>query len=137
MMAIWEEIRFGLRRSLPPTSRRNEDAYTQALADIIAGRSQCWVVYSVEEEKYKLHAFAITMIRPDPLTKHKYLHLYTIYAFSPLSTEDWDRLQDVVESFARDNDCVSLTSFANHPMIIAQFKRRGGTNDWQYWHKEL
>lgn len=134
---IWSDLRFGLQQSLPPTGKQSMRSYTYILSDLLSGRAQCWVAYGVKDEVYSLHGFVITFLRSDPLTRDKYLHLYSMYAFQQMSLEDWNRLQDIVEKFAEVNNCTALTSFTNNPAIARNFERRGGKNDWQYWYKEL
>lgn len=134
---IWEQVRYGLQEAVPPPNAASEDAYTHILAALMAEQAQLWAVYSGTVDKPQVHAFVITVIRRDPITKEKYLHLYSIHAYRPLSDRDWDRMQIVVEKFAVGNECVELIAFTKNPMVKAQFERRGGLPDVQYWHKRL
>lgn len=134
---VWSDIRFALEKSLPPTGRQDYHSYTEILAKLLSGKAQCWVMYEQEEEKYKLHGLVVTIIINDPLTGDKYLHLYAMYAFRPLTVSEWNRLQDIIETFAKGNDCHALTSFTNSKVIARHFQSRGGQCDWQYWYKEL
>lgn len=134
---IWSQLKYGLEKALPPTSGQDYQGYTSILAALLSEKAQCWVVYSQEENTPKLHGFVVSMLRNDPLTKNKYLHLYAIYAFRPLTEQAWTRLYACVNKFAKAQGCSALTSFTNNDQVAKQFARLGGKTDWQYWYKEI
>ena len=134
---IWSALRYGLEQALPPTADQHFHSYTEILAEMMSGKAQCWVIYYTEDEQPCLCGFAVTFLRPDPLTKSKYLHVYAIYAFDSLEDEDWDRLYAVMIKFAKINNCSAITAFTNQHIVASQIKRLGGKSDWEYWYKEI
>lgn len=134
---VWPVIEPKLEQSIPPMNSGTVDAYAHILASLLDERAQLWVVYDDTERGPKVHAFVITIIRNDPLTRDKFLHLYAIYAFHTLQPVDWDRLQEVIEAYARGNDCIELTTFTSHPVVKRRCMERGGVVDVVFLHKRL
>lgn len=136
--AVWEQIRPQLYESIPPMNSKADDNYAHVLAALLQEKAQLWVVYNEEAaNKVRVHAFVVTIIRSDPLTNDRYLHLYAMYAYHTLVPSDWDRLQDSIESYARANACVEMTTFTAHPVVKRRCMERGGLSDVTFLHKRL
>lgn len=139
IQAVWAQIKPQLYEAIPPMNSGSNDDYAHILAALLQEKAQLWVVYSEVDEgsKIKVHAFVVTIMRSDPLTYDKYLHLYAMYAYHTLQPSDWDRLQDCVEEYARGNGCIELTTFTKHPVVKRRCMERGGLADVTFLHKRL
>jgi hypothetical protein len=118
--AVWEQIKPQLYEAIPPMNSKADDNYAHILAALLQEKAQLWVVYNELEggAKVRVHGYVVTIIRSDPITGDKYLHLYAMYAYHTLVPSDWDRLQDAIEAYARGNDCTELTTFTSHPVTF-------------------
>lgn len=135
---VWEHVRPQLYEAIPPMNSKADDNYAHILAALLQEKAQLWIVYNAESEsKIKVHAFVVTIIRSDPLTNDRYLHLYAMYAYHTLVPSDWDRLQDCIEEYARGNGCIELTTFTSHPVVKRRCIERGGVADTVFLHKRL
>lgn len=137
MVRVWSHLRYGIEQSMPPTAKKDSGSVINILAELLCDAAQCWVVYSEEGSEIGLHAFAITYLRTDPLTKNKYLHVYTLYGFKPLTRETWARISAVILKFAKGHKCTAVTTFTNNPVVSKMVESMGGSKDWEYWYKEL
>jgi len=135
---VWPVIKPKLHESTPPMNSKSDDAYAHILAALLDERAQLWVVYNEQEQAPpKVHAFVVTIIRRDPITNDRFLHLYAIYAYRTLQPADWDRLQDCIEAYARGMECIEMTAFTSHPVVRRRCEERGGVSDVAFLHKRL
>lgn len=136
---VWRRLLYGIQQAAPVTNSRTDEAYNNVLAMLLSERAQCFVAYHPTQlgEAPNVLGFIITLIQTDTMSHDRYLFAYTIYSFQGLSDEVWDALQDAVENFARQNNCIRLVGFTSNQRVLQQCLQRGAKQDITFMYKEL
>lgn len=84
---FWENIKQAfLQTNPPPPGADKHDYASNALANLLAQKYQCWIVYDLNENGEKLlYAMAITAIERDDFTGIDALHIISLYGFRRLN----------------------------------------------------
>lgn len=133
---VWSKLLYGIQQAAPVTNSRTDEAYNNVLAMLLSERAQCFVAYKAGDVPDVL-GFIITIIQTDTMSHDRYLFIYAMYAFQGLSEEVWNALQDAVENFARQNNCIRLVGFTNNQRMLQQCLQRGAKQDITFLYKEL
>lgn len=106
---IWDKVRLGILRSVPPMAEVGERGLQYAISEILAGRMQLWAT----TDENDLVSMAITRIEKDPLVHSKFLTIYSMFNFRPIPKEMWERMLEVAVNFAKDNDCKKIVAIVS------------------------
>lgn len=116
----WDAIRYGLLSTDTPSGMLNAKDIQSILCDILKGSMQCWVV--CEEDK-EIKGFILTSIYKDNFTQSKSLLIYSLYMFTPVSTEKAMIIYQKLEAFAKASDCTKLIAYTTNEQVLSIAKK--------------
>lgn len=102
----WEYIKYALAQ----VERFGSDdeslgAYNRVFASLLNDKSQCFIM-SAEDSSLK--ALMITEIMDDIITAKRILNIRCLYAFHPISNDDWVRDFVILKKIAEDFKCFKI-----------------------------
>lgn len=121
-----------VKENLPLVSKELEMLSQQHLNNILnslmAGTSQLWSILD-EDETFK--GFAITECQVSKIDNRKNLFIYALYASEQLSRRDVIDGMRVLDTFALNQGCDTISGFTDKPALIEitkDFFKQSSTN---------
>ena len=104
---FWDALKHAVVQVYRVPVGRREEALNSALAELMSGKYQCWVMYDFDEEKQERRTYAVVVTS---IVRHKllgtdFLMVDAVYGFRKLNDEIIrDSFQSFVK-FAENNGC--------------------------------
>ena len=126
---FWDVIKYAIEESAPPNINISPDMMNKILMSLLSNKSQCWVMYTVKENKRDLNAVAVTEISIDNISECKNLLLYSVYGYTNISRKSWLSAFKVLAKYAIANNCDKIVGYTNVPHILKITRMLGGNTD--------
>lgn len=136
LVKFWDMIRFAIAETFMPRGSCTSEHLRWMLANLLSGRSQCWMGFKLDDGERKFIGFLITRITVEQAIGERVLSLDHIYAYQGVPTELFASGLTVIEEYARKNNCKSLIGLTENERIIGLSQRAGFSNRF-YLYKEV
>lgn len=113
----WDVIKFAMEQAIPELGERPETANI-LLEGFLVGRLSCWAVYKIVDGNYKIGGLFTTTIVSDDCLGTSNLLIYTGYALTKTSAEDWLELYKVLSKEAESLKCDKIVIYTDKPWLI-------------------
>ncbi len=123
---VWDVVRYGVIRSVPPHVPRSQETARSILRNLIAGKAQCWVLFDQDEESRKnIHAALVTAVETESLSGARIMVIWAVYAYRVTPGEGWELVRKALVDFARAQGCTSIMGTSSNPRVIALAEQMG------------
>jgi hypothetical protein len=110
---FWDLIKHGVIQSYRIPEEFQQDFTIKYLENLLLGLYQCWLGYTGESEDKKIHAIMVTRIMDEKEYGIRTLSIVGIYGFRLIPQEMTEATMELVEEYARANDCnVIVTEYS-------------------------
>ncbi len=121
----WDLVRPIIAKALPPTVAIDAESMTNVLYSLLEEESQLWIYYENNDRTNAL-GVVVTVIINEPVSKARYLLVYTTTAIAPTTKEDYEKGLDTLRSFAEANDCAQVIAYVENDARVRQLLAIGG-----------
>jgi hypothetical protein len=122
IVKFWSVIKYALQQVERIGVEDSLNLFNRLFASLLADKSQCFVM---KGDGGEVKAIMITEISEDLFTRVRLLRIRCLYAFSVVSTDEWDKGFEVVKSMARNEKCQSIVFETANPRIESLGTRIG------------
>ena len=134
---FWPALKKGFARSVPPGVAPTEILMTNMLQGILNRSHDCWLLQVEREDKLRQAAGMVTTVRLDPLTGHRTLFIYSLFARIPISDEEWGDAFDKLRAVAKQHKCIRVSAFSKNPSVIDLVNKLGGSTEMRVVELEV
>lgn len=110
----WDEIKEGIRSSLPPIARSDDDGMVTVLASLLSGSLQGWVVVDDSSPDQPILAILTTAILNEFGSGARFLLVYSLCGYAPLLAPIWKDLLRSLGEFAKEERCQKIIAYTVH-----------------------
>lgn len=114
----WDTIKEAVRNSLPPIASEGPDKMNKVLEGLMSGFLTAWAGGEVEMPSPKIKVIGLTHFTIDHVTGTKNLLIYCLYAFRPVSDEEWVDLYEKLRLYAKGNECHRVVAYTEDSRIL-------------------
>lgn len=122
---LWDDIKHSVSNTTDIPVGKTEEYFSGLLANLLSGKFQCWVVYSLVDNVRKLSAIGITALVDDKLFGVKNLHILSLYGYRRLTDELMVTSLQKLKDYATSEHCVNITLSTNIDRIKTLSKLAG------------
>jgi hypothetical protein len=123
---FWDVIKYGLEQTLPPIAGDHPDRMNRVLTACLCGKADVWASYTRDNGVGNFEGFAVTRIIFDDVSSTFSLLIYTIYAYSKVSSSTWLVALRKLAAYAKLKNCRFVVAYTDFPGIVEISKRLGG-----------
>lgn len=111
VVAFWDAVKHAIIQVKDIPAGQELSFTNKTLEQILAGKYQCWVVYTYEGDTQNkhIHAVGLTALVDHPMYGYRALSLELLYGFRPLSDEIMLTTFKDIMAFAKANGCSQIT----------------------------
>lgn len=136
VVKFWDMLRFAIAETFMPRASCTNEHLRGILANLLSGKSQCWMAFKSVDGERKFIGFIITRIGEDQAIKEKTLFLDSVYAFQVVPDKVMADAQVVLNKFAFKNNCRHIVSLTESEKV-AHLALRNGYAQRYYLFKEV
>lgn len=116
----WNVIKYVIEESLPPVAGEGPDKMNRILEALLVGMAECWVYYKYSENStgVEIKAMAITYVNEDFASRTKNLLLYVLFAFKPMSNEEWLEGLRGLQKYAKSKNCNRIIAYTEDARVL-------------------
>lgn len=133
----WPILSKGFMSSLPPGVVPSDVVVNNLLIGVMRKNYDCWIVKAERNSKEKAVAGAITQVTIEPTTGQRTLLIYSLYARTMLSKEEWKEAFDLLSQVAAKNKCVRISGYTMNESIVSIVNSLGGNCDMRVVELEV
>jgi hypothetical protein len=123
----WEQIKFAVQSSFPPTATATDLNMNKVLTALLAGSLVAWA--SVDKESKKIVAIVTTTIMDDACSDSKNLLIYSLFGLSNIGKDNWTDGYETLMKYAKGKGCNKLVAFTKVDLIKKLAKYYGGDTE--------
>jgi len=113
----WDVVKYAMEQAIPELGDKPATA-NKLLEGFLMGRLSCWAVYRMEEDNYRIGGLFTTTIVNDDCLGTNSLLIYTGYALTKTSAEDWLELYRILSKEAKATGCDKIIIYTDKPWLI-------------------
>jgi hypothetical protein len=119
-------LRPEIAKSLPATTKLSSSAMSNVLYSLLQEETQLWVYFQKYQEFREPLAIITTTIMNDPISKARYLLIYSMTSVGEGKLEDYEKGLDILRTFAEEHNCEQLIAYVEDPRFIHILNKVGG-----------
>lgn len=135
--ALWPGIKNAALKSSGLPETLYEKYSMRVLQSLYSGLSQAWIGFDWVEGEKELSTFLITALNEHPLTGMKFLYIYGIYGYRPVTDAIAKDLDSSMIAFAKSQNCDAIKCETKVPRVKAILDIAGYHEDTTTYIKEL
>ena len=120
----WEQIKFAVQSSFPPTTTAAEINLNKVLQSLLVGNLVAWA--SIDKESKKIVAIVTTTIMEDACADSRNLLIYSLFGLSDVGKQNWVDGYTTLMEYAKAKGCSKLVGFTKVEVIKKLAKHFGG-----------
>lgn len=123
----WHIARPLLAKALPASLGIEPKAMVNVLYSLLEERGQLWIYYKDQDgvDKGEAQALVMTAVIHEPISKVKYLLIYTLTAIVSMSRENYEDGIESLRTFADKMNCSHMLTYVDSPTRVKQLESLG------------
>lgn len=138
---FWNDIRDGLKASMPPLAAQNMSSVNQVMENILLGKMHAWVLYKqtgdAQAPHAEIYALLITQEWVEPGSFTKNLLIYALYGYSFVPEELWQSGLVKLRAYAKSKGCLSIVAFTEVDRVLEIIRQLGGKTNTTFIQLEV
>jgi hypothetical protein len=136
VVKFWDMLRFAIAETFIPRNSCTNQHLQAILANLLASKAQCWMVFDRTDDGRKFIGFMVTRIGEDPAIKERCLFIDSVYAFQKVPEDLLTQSNLTLEKFAKQNNCKSIATMTESARIV-KLAEMNGYSKRVYLFKEV
>jgi hypothetical protein len=128
----WDDLSTGIKNSMPPFAKVDEDGLSEILANLMNERMQAFVSLDKSEKGTVVVAVAITMIQEEFGTGKNNLLIYSLFGYNFVHEKLWKEGLTGLKSFAKLHECAKVIGYTSVPRVVDIAKNLGGSTEYTF-----
>lgn len=130
--SLWNTIKPGIERAMPPISGSHEGILKNILQGLLEDRLTLWAEYPNETKDFNIlpDLITITTFMVDPGTYSTNLLIYCLVKFKNINREMLESGLATLKSYAKDKKCAFIVAYTIQDNIVDLAKSFGCNTNW-------
>jgi len=120
--AHWDELKEGIRSSLPPTARSDDEGMLTVYTGLMSDALQGWVL--IDDTSKEIVGVLTTAVLTEFGSGAKFLLIYSLYGHQAILSQTWQSMLVDLSLFAESKKCLKIVAYTIHKGLFSMVQKR-------------